>query len=29
LRDKPIEQLLEARFGKLMGYGRFKEIESK
>ena len=29
LRDKPIEQLLEARFGKLMGYGRFKEVESK
>jgi acetyl-CoA carboxylase carboxyl transferase subunit alpha len=29
LRDKPVEELLEARFEKLMGYGRFKEVESK
>jgi acetyl-CoA carboxylase carboxyl transferase subunit alpha len=29
LRDKPVEELLEARFEKLMGYGRFREVESK
>jgi acetyl-CoA carboxylase carboxyl transferase subunit alpha len=29
LRDKPRDELLEARFGKLMAYGKFKEVESK
>jgi acetyl-CoA carboxylase carboxyl transferase subunit alpha len=29
LRDKPVDELLEARFEKLMAYGRFKEVESK
>ena len=29
LREKPIEALLEARFEKLVGYGKFKEVESK
>jgi acetyl-CoA carboxylase carboxyl transferase subunit alpha len=29
LREKPLEQLLEARFEKLIGYGRFKEAEAK
>jgi acetyl-CoA carboxylase carboxyl transferase subunit alpha len=29
LREKPVEELLEARFQKLMAYGRFKEVESK
>ena len=29
LRDKPVDELLEARFGKLMAYGKFKEVESK
>jgi acetyl-CoA carboxylase carboxyl transferase subunit alpha len=29
LRDKPIDELLEARFEKLLAYGRFREIEIK
>jgi acetyl-CoA carboxylase carboxyl transferase subunit alpha len=29
LRDKPVDELLEARFEKLIAYGRFKEVESK
>ena len=29
LRDKPIDELLETRFEKLIGYGKFKEVESK
>jgi acetyl-CoA carboxylase carboxyl transferase subunit alpha len=29
LRDKPVDELLEARFDKLMAYGKFKEVESK
>jgi len=29
LRDKPIDELLEARFEKLIGYGKFKEVETK
>ncbi|MCW5605688.1 MAG: acetyl-CoA carboxylase carboxyl transferase subunit alpha, partial [Burkholderiales bacterium] len=29
LRDKPVSELLEARFEKIIGYGRFKEIEQK
>ena len=29
LRDKPISELLEARFEKLIGYGKFKEAEAK
>ena len=29
LRDKPIDELLEARFARLMAYGKFKEVESK
>jgi acetyl-CoA carboxylase carboxyl transferase subunit alpha len=29
LRDKAIDELLEARFEKLIGYGKFKEVESK
>ena len=29
LRDKPIDELLAARFDKLMSYGKFKEVESK
>src|SRR5688572_25360470 len=29
MRDKPIDELLEARFEKLIGYGKFKEVESK
>ena len=27
LKDKPIDELLEARFAKLIGYGKFKEAE--
>jgi acetyl-CoA carboxylase carboxyl transferase subunit alpha len=26
LRDKPIDELLEARFDRLVGYGKFKEV---
>jgi acetyl-CoA carboxylase carboxyl transferase subunit alpha len=29
LRDKDVDELLEARFDKLMAYGKFKEIEAK
>jgi acetyl-CoA carboxylase carboxyl transferase subunit alpha len=29
LRDKPVDQLLQARFGKLVGYGKFKEVEAR
>ncbi|MFN7087722.1 MAG: acetyl-CoA carboxylase carboxyltransferase subunit alpha [Burkholderiales bacterium] len=29
LRDKPLKDLLEARFNKLMAYGRFKEVETR
>jgi acetyl-CoA carboxylase carboxyl transferase subunit alpha len=29
LRDKPLDELLEARFGKLISYGKFKEVEAK
>jgi acetyl-CoA carboxylase carboxyl transferase subunit alpha len=29
LREKPIDELLEARFEKLMAYGKYKEVESK
>jgi len=29
LKDKPLDDLLEARFEKLIGYGKFKEIETK
>ena len=28
-KDKPVNDLLEARFGKLIGYGKFKEVETK
>ena len=27
LKDKPIDELLEARFEKLIGYGKFKEAQ--
>ena len=29
LKDKPIDELLEARFEKLIGYGKFKEAEQQ
>ena len=29
LRDKPVGELLEARFAKLVSYGKFKEVEAK
>ena len=29
LRDKPVDELLEVRFEKLIGYGKFKEAEAK
>ncbi|HEY0337330.1 MAG TPA: acetyl-CoA carboxylase carboxyltransferase subunit alpha [Burkholderiales bacterium] len=29
LRDKPLDELLQARFGKLISYGKFKEVEAK
>jgi acetyl-CoA carboxylase carboxyl transferase subunit alpha len=29
LKDKPIDELLEARFEKLIGHGKFKEVEQK
>ncbi|MGZ5159047.1 MAG: acetyl-CoA carboxylase carboxyltransferase subunit alpha [Burkholderiales bacterium] len=29
LRDKPLNELLEARFERLIGYGKFKEVETK
>jgi acetyl-CoA carboxylase carboxyl transferase subunit alpha len=29
LRDKPVDELLAERFEKLVGYGKFKEVESK
>jgi acetyl-CoA carboxylase carboxyl transferase subunit alpha len=29
LRDTPLDELLEVRFEKLVGYGRFKEVEHK
>jgi len=29
LKDTPLDKLLEARFEKLIGYGKFKEVEQK
>jgi acetyl-CoA carboxylase carboxyl transferase subunit alpha len=29
LRDKPVAELLQTRFEKLTGYGKFKEVEAK
>jgi acetyl-CoA carboxylase alpha subunit len=29
LKDIPPEALLEQRFAKLIGYGKFKEVEQK
>jgi len=29
LRDKPMDELLSDRFEKLIGYGKFREVESK
>jgi acetyl-CoA carboxylase carboxyl transferase subunit alpha len=29
LKDKPLNELLEARFERLIGYGKFKEAEAK
>ncbi|HYH43040.1 MAG TPA: acetyl-CoA carboxylase carboxyltransferase subunit alpha [Burkholderiales bacterium] len=29
LKDKPVNELLEARFERLIGYGKFKEAETK
>ena len=29
LREKPVGELLEARFARLIGYGKFKEVETK
>ena len=29
VRDKPLDELLKARFEKVVGYGKFKEVESK
>jgi acetyl-CoA carboxylase carboxyl transferase subunit alpha len=29
LREKPVRELLEARFARLIGYGKFKEVEAK
>ena len=29
VQEKPVEDLLEARFNRLMGYGKFKEVEPK
>jgi acetyl-CoA carboxylase carboxyl transferase subunit alpha len=29
LRDKPLNELLETRFEKLISYGKFKEVEAK
>jgi acetyl-CoA carboxylase carboxyl transferase subunit alpha len=29
LREKPLDELLEARLGRLMGYGKFKEVEAR
>jgi len=29
LKDTPLDKVLEARFGKLIGYGKFKEVEQK
>jgi spore germination cell wall hydrolase CwlJ-like protein len=29
MRDKPLPELLEARFEKLISYGKFKEVEAK
>jgi len=29
LKDTPLDRLLEARFEKLIGYGKFKEVEQK
>src|ERR671912_2321013 len=29
VKDKPVKELLEARFEKLIGYGKFKEVEAK
>ena len=29
LRDRPVDELLEARFEKLIGYGKFKEAEAR
>jgi acetyl-CoA carboxylase carboxyl transferase subunit alpha len=29
LRDKPAAELVQARFERLIGYGKFKEAEAK
>ena len=29
LKETPLDKLLEARFEKLIGYGKFKEVEQK
>ncbi|HUF81160.1 MAG TPA: acetyl-CoA carboxylase carboxyltransferase subunit alpha [Burkholderiales bacterium] len=29
IKDVPLDKLLETRFGKLIGYGKFKEVEQK
>jgi acetyl-CoA carboxylase carboxyl transferase subunit alpha len=29
LKDIPLDKVLETRFGKLIGYGKFKEVEQK
>ena len=29
LKDKPLSELLETRFEKLIGYGKFKEAEAR
>jgi hypothetical protein len=29
LREKPLDELLEQRFEKLISYGKFKEVETK
>jgi acetyl-CoA carboxylase carboxyl transferase subunit alpha len=29
LRDTPVSELLEVRFEKIIGYGKFKEVETK
>ena len=29
LQDQPVEKLLQTRFQRLMGYGKFKEVEER
>jgi acetyl-CoA carboxylase carboxyl transferase subunit alpha len=29
LKETPLDQLLESRFEKLIGHGKFKEVEQK